>query len=347
EAMNSDRILSDIRVIEVAAYIPGPVCTQILADLGATVIKVERPGGDPMRHMGPRTADGVNPMFLAFNRDKEFVELDLKTTEGAAKLRDLAQEADILLDGFRPGVLTRLSVGAEQLQAINPRLIYCALSGYGATGPQQQTAGHDLNYVSLSGLLALTTVGGVPALPGTQIADMVSGLTAVTAILVALYERNRSGKGSTLDIAISDSAFWLMAPWLAVQRGGDAGQTAQKNMLSGALACYNLYRTADKRYLAVAALEPRFWANFCTIIERPDLIALQYAPTAQPMIQETVAQIIATRSLEYWTQVCAEADTCVTPVLTLEEASRSPLYQQRRLLSEEHPGVSLPIRFVE
>jgi crotonobetainyl-CoA:carnitine CoA-transferase CaiB-like acyl-CoA transferase len=341
--MNSARLLSDIRVIEVAAYIPGPVCTQILADLGATVIKVERPGGDPMRHMEPRTADGANPMFLAFNRGKEMVEIDLKTADGAAKLCDLAQDADILLDGFRPGVLTRLGLGAEQLHVINPRLIYCALSGYGATGPQQQTAGHDLNYVSLSGLLALTTVEGVPALPGTQIADMVSGLTAVTAILAALYERNRSGKGATLDVGISDSAFWLMAPWLAVLRGG--GRMAQKNLLSGALACYNLYRTADKRYLAVAALEPRFWANFCTIIERPDLIALQYEPAAQPTLQETVAQIIASRSLEHWTQLFADTDTCVTPVLTLEEASHSPLYQQRGLLPEDHPGVPLPVNF--
>lgn len=342
--MQPAQTLSGIQVIEVAAYIPGPVCTQILADLGATVIKVERPnGGDPLRQMEPRAPDGSNPMFLAFNRGKQSVTLDLKSAEGKARLTELAAEADVLVDGFRPGVLERLGVGSTQLCARNPRLIYCGLSGYGANSPQRDVAGHDLNYVALSGFLAHTTVGGAPAIPGTPIADMISGLTAATAILAALHERNRTGKGGALDLAMSDAVLWLMQPWLAVQQSGLPVTSDGGNQLTGGLACYNLYPTADERYLVVAALEPHFWANFCKTIERPDLEAIQYDPDAQAMLRQAVGAIIAAEPLDVWVARFNGVDACVTPALTIEEAALLPLHRQRSLFPAAAPGLLLPI----
>ncbi len=340
--MSLPTVLNGITVIEVAAYIPGPLCTQILADLGATVIKIERPdGGDPLRQMPPHTAAGDNPIFLALNRGKQSLTLDLKTAEGRAQLCCLAQGADVLVDGFRPGVLARLGLAASELRALNPHLIYCALSGYGDNSPQRETAGHDLNYVALSGLLDLTRAQGVPALPGTQFADMVSGLIAATAIIAALHDRNRSGVGTTLDLAISDAALWLMTPWLAVQQSGLA--VSEGNLLAGQLACYNTYRSADGRYLVVAALEPHFWARFCTTLGRSDLIAKQYDRAAQTDLQATIANLIATQPLDHWISMFAESDACVTPVLALSEAAQLPLHQQRGLLPAGVFGVPLPI----
>ncbi len=334
--------LNDLKVIEVAAYIPGPVCTQILADMGAAVIKIERPGGDPMRHMPPRPDHGGdNPIFTAINRGKHSITLDLKQPESVDAFRTLAQDADILVDGYRPGVLTRLGIDPAELRALNPRLIYCALSGYGANSPMRNVAGHDLTYLALSGFLALTHVEGTPAMPGTQIADMASGLMAATAILGALRERDQTGRGTFLDMALSDAALWLMTPWLAVQRGGLASGKEPEKLLSGMLACYNRYATADGRYLAVGALEPHFWANFCNALERPDLIAGQYDLTAQPALRDAVAALIVTQPLAHWQAVFANVDACVTPILTLEEAANLPLHHARELFTDDL-GVRLP-----
>ncbi|MCU0495659.1 MAG: CoA transferase [Chloroflexaceae bacterium] len=312
--------LSDITVIEVAAYIPGPLCTQILADMGATVIKIERPEGDPMRQLEPRTPSGDNAMFLAFNRGKRSLTLNLKATEDVARLRELAHSADVLVDGFRPGVLARLGLGADSLRAANPRLVYCALSGYGSTGPQAQRAGHDLNFVALSGFLGNTSVGGVPAMPGTQLADMVSGLRAATAILAALHERTRTGLGATLDVSLHEAATWLMTPWWAVARSGSP-VPPEGSLLTGERACYRLYRTADGRYLAVAALEFHFWHRFCMALGREDLVPLHADLAAQPHAIAEVSTVIATQPLHYWEERFRHVDACVSPVLTVEEAA--------------------------
>jgi alpha-methylacyl-CoA racemase len=316
--------LSGVRVVEVATYIPGPVCTQILAGLGAQVTKVERPGGDPLRHMA-----GLAPMFAPLNDGKTCVELDLKTSAGQAALRDLALSADVLVDGLRPGALDRLGLGATALAEHHPRLIYCAISGYGLHGPQREQAGHDLNFVALSGLIASTQAAGRPALPGAPLADMISGMTAATAILAALQARERTGAGGRLDVPMVAAAAWLMAPWHAVARAdaplGDA--------LTGGQACYRLYACADGRHLAVAALEPHFWQRFCTAIARPELIPLHMATgTAQNELQATVEGTIARRTLAEWEAVFESIDACVTPVRTVEEAAVFAA-----------PGVSLPV----
>jgi alpha-methylacyl-CoA racemase len=321
--------LSGITIIEVASYIPGPLCTQILADLGARVVKIERPGGDPLRQLEPRPAGAENPMFGAFNRGKEHIELDLKTTAGITQLRALAAEADALIDGFRPGVLDRLGVGAKALQALNPRLIYCAISGYGVHSDWAARAGHDLNFLALAGLLGMSAVNGTPAMPATPLADMVSGLMGATAILAALQQRQTTGEGTMIDLAMSDVARWLMVPGLAQRRAGMPLGPEGENPLGGGWACYNRYRTADGRYLALGAVEPHFWQRFCEAIERPAFAERQFDAEAQQELYESVATILAQRTLAQWLDHFGELDACITPVLNLDEVDQLEQHRQR------------------
>lgn len=322
--MQLSNSLADVHVVEVATYIPGPACTRILGSLGATITKVERPGGDPMRRLEPLGPGGESPLFAPLNEGKVSIELDLKSPAGAAELRQLAAGADVLVDGSRPGALARLGLGAAELRALNPRLIVCAISGFGQVGPLAERAGHDLNFAALSGLLAMTYAGEArePAMPGTQLADLVSGLAAATAILAALQARAVTGKGSVIDVPMLAAARWLMAPWIAAARAGVEVSAEAGHSLTGNQACYRLYRTADGRHMAVAALEPHFWARFCAVIERPDLVARQNDPAAQPALIAEVAQVIAARPLAEWAARFADVDACVTPVLTVAEAAR-------------------------
>lgn len=308
--MTLSAALRGVRVIEVAAYVPGPACTRLLVSLGAEVIKVVRPGGDPLRRLQP-----LSMAYETLNGGKTEIELDLKRPEDQEALRTLAREADVLVDGMRPGALERMGVGPTALRALNPRLIYCALSGYGLKGSQSRFAGHDLNFLALTGLLAATTVQGEPAIPGAQLADMVSGLTAATAILAALIARG-DGPGCVIDAPMIEAARWLMVPWYAIAHAGGSGAA-----LTGATAWYRLYPTSDGRYLAVAALEPHFWTRFCEAIGRPDLVARHHDADQRALAAE-VAACIAQRSLEEWSSVFEGLDACVTPVLTLEEAAR-------------------------
>lgn len=324
--------LEGIHVIEVASYIPGPVCTQILAGMGARVTKVERPGGDPMRGVEPLDTAGESPQFVALNRGKQSITLDLKSTEGAAVLRDLARTADVLLDGFRPGVLDRLGLGAATLRSANPGLIYCALSGFGAAPGDSPMAGHDLNFAALSGFLAMTAAHGEPAMPGAQLADMTSGLVAATAILAALQARARTGAGCFLDVPMNAAASWLMGPWHAVARAGLPVSLEVGHTLSGSLACYRIYRTADGRHLAVAALERHFWERFCAAIGRPDLAARHNDADQAALIAE-VAQVIGGRPRDDWGAIFATVDACVSPVLSVAEAAE-----------RSEVGAGLPVR---
>lgn len=320
--MGLEGALAGIHVVEVAAYVPGPVCAGVLGALGARVTKVSRPGGDPLRGL-PYLA----PAYPLLNAGKEELELDLRSAEGAARLRALASEADVLVDGLRPGALERLGLGADALQQLNPRLIYCGLSGFGAGGEEAERAGHDLNFLALSGLIAATRAAGEPAIPGAQLADMVGGLVAAAAILAALHARAASGAGCVIDAPLLGAARWLMAPWHAVARAG-AGPTA--DALTGGQACYRLYRTADGRELAVAALEPHFWARFCAAIGRQDLVSRQHDADQATLIAE-VQGVIAGRTLAGWAAQFAEVDACVTPVLSVAEAAQGG-----------EPGVRLP-----
>jgi crotonobetainyl-CoA:carnitine CoA-transferase CaiB-like acyl-CoA transferase len=285
-----------------------------------------------MRTMDPLDAAGDNPQFVALNRGKQSVTLDLKSAGGAAALRDLVLSADVLVDGFRPGVLDRLGVGAKALREESPRLIYCAISGFGAAPGDSLMAGHDLNFVARSGFLAMTTAAGEPAMPGAQLADLTSGLVAATAILAALQARERTGEGAFLDVPMDAAMRWLMAPWHAVAQAGVAVSAEDGHILSGNLAYYRVYRTADGRHLAVAALERHFWERFCAAINRPDLSPRHDDPD-QPTLIAEVAAVIARQPLAVWREIFAEVDACVTPVLTVAEAAAAG-----------RAGVELPVR---
>jgi crotonobetainyl-CoA:carnitine CoA-transferase CaiB-like acyl-CoA transferase len=316
--MMLEAALAGVHVVEVAAYLPGPVCTGVLAALGARVTKVSRPGGDPLRGL-PYLASA----YPLVNAAKAEVELDLRSADGATRLRALASEADVLVDGLRPGALARLQLGADELRGLNPRLIYCGLSGFGAdSGERAERGGHDLNFLALSGLLAATTAAGEPAIPGTQLADLVGGLTAATAILAALQARAATGAGCTIDAPLLGAARWLMAPWHGVERAGDGAGAEPTAALSGGQACYRLYRTADARHIAVAALESHFWARFCAAIGRPELGPRQHE-LDQPALIAAVQAVIAGRSLAEWAALFEAVDACVTPVLSVAEAASS------------------------
>ncbi|NJN18601.1 MAG: CoA transferase [Oscillochloris sp.] len=313
--------LTGIRVVEVTTYIPGPICGRMLAAMGASVTKIERPGGDPMRSLPPLGPDGISPMYAPLNAGKTVIELDLKAPADTERLGELLTGADILIDGLRPGALERMGFGSDHLHAVNPGLIICTISAFGLQGPDAARAGHDLNLAALSGLLAMTTVDGTPAMPGAQLADMISGMTATAAILAALQSRSRDGGGALLDASMASAARWLMAPWYAVARAGVALPADRPHELNGVQACYRIYRTADNRHLAVAALEPHFWARFCHAIDRPDLIADHLNPAAQPALIDAVQQAITQYDLAHWTTIFNEVEACISPILHMEEAA--------------------------
>ena len=325
--------LSGVRVLDLSRLLPGPVASLHLADLGADVIKIEDTGvGDYARTMGdgPDGLDGTSFFFRAVNRNKRGLTLDLKQAQGREALLRLVAGADILLESFRPGVMERLGLGYETLRASNPRLVYCAITGYGQDGPWALRAGHDLNYIAQAGVLEQTgTAGGPPAIPALQIGDLLGGaMTAVSAMLAALFKARATDEGSFVDVAMSDSVlahnlfplFALQAEGALSPRGGD--------LLTGGHANYGVYRTQDGKYMAVAPLEEKFWVMFCDAVGRPELKA-RYAETAAPELRIELENLFASRPQAEWTALFDQVDCCITPVLTLPEALAHPQTQAR------------------
>ncbi len=291
-----------------------------LANFGAEVIKIEEPGGDYARHMPP-LVDGEGAVFRATNRGKKSIVLNLKTAEGIETLLRLAAETDILIEGFRPGVMKRLGLDYETLRAVNQRLIYVSLTGYGQTGPYAAMAGHDINYIALGGLLDITG-----AIPGAQIADLAGGsMQAVIGVLLALAARQKSGRGQFVDVSMLDGVAWLMTLPLAVHSATGEIPQAGAATLSGRYACYRTYLTADGRCLAVGALEPKFWAQLCEKLGRPEFIAEQFSEgERQASMLEDLRQIFKTKSSTEWLDLLGGADVCVTLVRNVAEVAADP-----------------------
>jgi alpha-methylacyl-CoA racemase len=327
--MSSGKPLAGVRVLDLSRLLPGPVATLHLADLGADVIKIEDAGaGDYARTMGPG-ADGTSWFFRAVNRNKRAIRLDLKQAEGRTVLLRLVEQADILIESFRPGVMDRLGVGYATLRERNPRLVYCAITGYGQDGPWALRAGHDLNYIAQAGVLDQTgTAGGPPAIPSLQIGDLLGGaMSAVAAMLAALHRARATGEGAFVDVAMAEA---VLAHNLFPLFAHAAGETPARgaDLLTGGHANYAVYRTRDDRYLAVAALEEKFWQMFCDAVGRPQWKA-RYAESADPALHGEVAALVATRTLAEWSALLDQVDCCVTPVLTLEEALAHPQFRAR------------------
>lgn len=315
--------LHGIRVIDLSRLLPGPACTWYLQGLGAEVIKVEDPGsgGDWARFVPPWTQDGQGAWFSAYNAGKRAIQLDLKEASARAHLHGLLETADVLLEGFRPGVMARLDLEPQALCARHPRLVVASLSGFGQDGPMRGDPGHDLGYAGLTGALALgASHEGVPDLPGLQIADIAGGaLTCALAICAALVAREKTGRGRWLDVSITEGMLALMAPHLAATASGSPPRPGEEP-LNGGLATYRIYRCEDGGLVAVAALEPKFQDQLLAGLHR--VLGRPVAPTVE---QLTAAFLSAPRAR--WCQELADA--CVTPVLEPEEVLEHPLHRAR------------------
>ena len=317
--------LTGITVVDLSRLVPGAFATLMLAELGAEVIKIEDPnGGDPMRRLPP-LVDGRGLYDLLLNRGKKSVAVDLRRAEARARLDQLIGRADIVVESFRPGTARRLGVSGDQIRGRYPRVIHCAITGYGQSGPYAERPGHDLNYVSVSGLLAADRPD--PAvLPRIFIADVGGGaMSAVIGVLAALFARERTGAGATLDISMHEAAmYWLMVPAAADLVDGGA-EAAGALPTSGDHACYNVYRTKDDRRIALGALEPKFWFAFCDAVGRADLRARHLTtPDDQAALIDDVAAIFATRTRDEWIAFFEAHDVCLTPVNEPREAFEDP-----------------------
>jgi len=337
--LTSPAALQGLRVLDLTRLLPGPVAALRLAEMGADVLKIEAPGaGDPTRTMLQASSDRVagrpGAFYRMVNRGKRETRLDLKSEAGRTVLRALAREADVLIESFRPGVMERLGIGYPTLSALNPKLVYCAISGYGSTGPFAGHAGHDLNYLAYAGVLEqLASRDGAPILPNFQIADLLGGASsAVSQILAALWYVARGGNGRFVDVSMTHTTYannFLAQVSLA---NDGAAPPAGAGLLNGGVACYNLYRTQDGRWLAVAALELKFWETLCHALDRPEWAFRHWSvgqaiggPDALALMQD-VADLIASRPLEDWVRLLEPLDCCVSPVLTAAEAAQHPLF---------------------
>ncbi len=326
--------LEGIRVLDLSQYLPGPYATQMLADLGAEVVKVEPPGGDPMRGLGPRDGDGVSVFYKLINAGKSVVHLDLKSDEGRAALESLVRGADVLLESFRPGALARLSFGPDSLSALNPRLVHCALSGFGQSGPYAGRAGHDITYMALGGGLATSGVRERPVFAHPPTADFASAMQAATAVLAALVRRGRDGRGAHIDVSIMETVLAWQAITLTGARRAGFEPEREDSLLNGGAACYRIYETADQRFAALGALEEKFWANFCVALERPGWIARQHDALPQHDLIAEVAAVIQREPLSVWALRLAGVDCCFQPVLEPGEVPHDPHIRARGLVQE-------------
>ena len=301
-------LLDGIRVLDLSRLLPGGYCTQLLQHQGAEIIKLEPLSGDPIREL-----PGGGAFFEALHRGKQLVRLDLRSAEGREAFLQYLPEADVLVEGFRPGVMERLSLGYKALAGVNRGLIYCAITGYGSNGTLAVRAGHDLNYLARSGALSLMPrIDGRPAIPGLQVADMAGGLHAAFQISAALSQRSRTGQGARLEISMTS----VMKEWTSLHRAArEAGLTAIP--LTGELPCYRVYPVADG-FLTVAALEEEFWAAFCDVLGRAELVSRQFDPTAIPELES----LLRSASRAEWMARFGDRDVCVEPVLTLEESQK-------------------------
>lgn len=336
--MNSP--LRGIKVLDLSRLLPGPFLTMVLADMGADVVKVEDPRvGDYLRALPPAKG-GMGGRFLAVNRGKRSLALDLKAPAGRDALLRMAEKADVVVESFRPGVMDKLGVGYAALAAKNPKIVVCSISGYGQTGPYVDRAGHDLNYIALAGVLAMSgPAGGAPQMPGVQVADLAGGaLWGATAILGALVGRERTGTGEHLDISMTEGALAL----LAAEIGNlDCGMrpTRGAESLNGGLACYGVYRTADDRYLAVGALEPKFWIALNTAIGRPPNVSELVGNQAK--LRGELTAIFATKTADDWMAIVGAHDCCVEIVTEMAELPQHPLHADRGVFFEIDGGESV------
>jgi len=341
--------LDGVRVLDLSRLLPGPVCTLHLADLGADVVKVEDTGaGDYARSLGLAPTDGrvvsdaASAFFRMVNRNKRSLALDLKAPAGREAFLRLAQRADVIVESFRPGVVDKLGVGYAAVAARNPRIVYCSITGYGQTGPYRDRAGHDINYLGYAGVLDQTgTSGGPPALSNLQVADLLGGsMNASTAILAALFGASRTGQGSHVDVAMTEGSLAHNIFALHAIESLGRVQARGADLLTGGVPCYGVYATQDGRYLAVGALEGKFWRVLCEALDRPDLIAGQLSTgQAGALVRQQLAAVFAQQTQAQWIERLADIECCVSPVLSLDESLADAQVRARDMIVSGADGI--------
>lgn len=325
--------LTGIRVLDMSRLLPGPYCTMLLADFGAEVIKIEEPGkGDYSRSFPPFLKD-FGYWHLQLNRNKQSVVLDLKSEEGKNIFLELVKTADVVVESYRPGVLKKLGVDYEAAAKVNPKIIYCSLSGYGSKGPLAHKADHDLGYLSLAGVTAMSgEADGAPAIPGVLMADMNAALSAGMSIMIALRHAALTGQGQEIDISLFNVAMNLMPGAASLFFGSGFVAERGNNWLTGAYANYNIYATADGRYVSVGCLEKKFWRNLCIGLGKKEIIDMIDDESNHPYLKEQLAAAFKQKTMREWEEFFADKDACVTPVLNFKEAVESEQVQANEMV---------------
>ena len=322
-------LLNNIRVIDLSQYIPGPYISRMLADLGAQVIKIEPPAGDPMRYFSSDTAISISDQYRTLNHGKKIVRLDLKKDEAMVKFKDLLAKADVLIDGFRPGALDRLGLNRDVITRINSNLIHCALTGFGQTGPLALKAGHDLGYCAVAGILGTGNKLKPPAITYPPLADHVGGLQASNSILAALYSRTQTGKGAFIDAS-------LYEPILAWQYLVQSEHIAQ--VLGGDAAYYNVYQTRDQQYITLSALETKFWELFCVTVNKSQWIHRHSDDFPQSRLKEELAEFFNDRTQLQHNEMFADVDCCYEPIPEMDDIDTHPQTLSRGVINH-YPNI--------
>lgn len=347
--------LASIKVLDFSTLLPGPYATMLLADMGAEVLRIEAPDRVDLTRVMPPHDGGVSTAHAFLNRGKQSLALNLKKEGSKEKILELVKDYDIVIEQFRPGVMDRLGIGYEALKAVNPKLIYCAITGYGQTGPYKDRAGHDINYLSLAGVSSHSgrEESGPPPM-GIQIADVAGGSHhAVMGILAAVIHRQQAGEGQFVDISMTDAAFALNGMAGAADLAGGQEQKPESAMLNGG-SFYDYYRTQDSRWLSVGSLEPQFSARLCDLLELADMksFALSQNPEHQKAFKAAISEKIQQKTLAQWQVVFADVDACVEPVLSIGEAAEHPQLKARDMVIGVDRGdgtlqrqIGFPIKF--
>jgi alpha-methylacyl-CoA racemase len=327
-------LLAGLKVLDLTQFTPGPYAALLLSDLGAKVLKVEPPHGDPQRIDGPMDADGVSAWYKLMNRNKCVVKVDLKTAEGVDVVSEFLKQADVLLESYRPGVLDRLGFGRNRIATLNSRLVHCALSGWGQTGPYRLRPGHDLNYMAYGGALVQSGTADTPVMTSPPVADFAGSLTAALMITSAIVARCNGGGGCFIDVSLAEAVLGWISPDLTASLRPGLEPRRGQSPYNGGLACYQIYRTADDRFITLGIVEEKFWRGFCEAVQRPDWLSRQWEPVPQHALTAEIADLIGTGTLAEWESRLASAETCFHPVLELDEIMAHPQTMARGLIQQ-------------
>jgi len=331
-------MLEGIRIIDFTNYLPGPYATLRLADMGAEIIKIEPPTGDPARSTGVSSNGEIGPVFLAQNRGKKSISLDLKTEQGRKAAKQLIVNADAVIESFRPKVMEKFGLGYEEVKKVNPRVVYVSITGFGLDEPMSELGSHDLNYMALSGILAqLKDREGRPIHPTNTFADFIGGMAASERILAGLVSRSKTGKGSYHCLSLTDTMASFMTNHVLIEQ--KTGYSQGVAVLNGIIVSYGLYETKDGRYVSMGALESKFWQHFCHAVGREDWVEAHFSKTIpQNPVYRELQELFKSKTLAEWTEFGQRVDCCLAPVLEAGEIAEYPYFRERGIIYDSPVG---------